>query len=971
MILLAALVIMAVAAVVAPFLSRALGRSVGYVLAGVFLTVLGLILSLAPEALDRAVLLDLPWLPSIDVGLRLRLDGLSLLFVTLVLGVGALIMSYSARYLSADHDHGRLFGLLTAFATAMLGLVLSSDIVLLLVFWELTTLCSFFLIGGRGLVGARPAIRALIVTGGGGLALLAAVAMMAIVVGSTDLSTVIEQRALIQTSPLGPWIGGLLIVAAFTKSAQVPFHFWLPDAMVAITPVSAYLHAATLVKAGIYLLLRFSPIYAGATGWTVVLIGTGLTTALVGAVLALKQYDLKALLAYSTVSQLGWIVALIGVGTNAGLAVAALHTFAHAGFKATLFMLVGIIDREAGSRDIRQLSGLYRVMPVTAVLTGLAALSMAGVPPFLGFVSKEEAYKAWLELPGPLGGVVVGVAVISAAITFAYGFRLLYGAFGGPTRQKDLYEPSWLFLAPAAVPAALGLLLGLFVNALNPLINRTVEDTLRQQGDADLALWHGFTPALYLSLVTFALGYLLFRYRDPIDARLQRRTLGFTGAGVLERCYSAAIAFGDIVGRPTRSGALSAHLVHPVWVLVALGGAGLLLASPAGPLEPGGTRPADWGIVALIAIAVVAMCLVRSRLAAVALLGVVGFAIGVWFILLGAPDLALTQVLVEILTVIVAVLVLRRLPRAFAASGRARTVAAAVVAGFAGVAAFVGTLALTGRREPSPAGDFLLAEGPELSGGSNVVNTILVDFRGLDTLGEATVLAVAALGLLALLRSNRPPASPSVTAEPTDPLARGSAELRIGNATVFRITARLLFGAVLALSLYLLLRGHNDPGGGFIAALVGGVAVALRQLPHPEGIRTRIRAVPLLAAGLLVSVCSGLLGYLDGSFLRPLRDKLVVGGVELSLTTSLIFDVGVYLCVLGLVVAAVDRLNRGRVAPAASDDPDSDGADSDGAEPNGSGAGADRGSAGADRESAGASHGSAEPNRETTSEVTS
>lgn len=936
--LVAALLAMLVAAAATPALARRLGRNTGYPLAVVFLAIGAVLASRAPLVLGGGtVTFEQSWLPTLGVGLRLRLDGLSLLFVVLVLGVGALILSYCARYLSRGPGHGRLYLLLVLFATSMLGLVLSADLVLMFVFWELTTLCSFLLIGGPGLKQAKPATRAFVITGSGGLALLGAVILMADVAGTTDLSQVLAASDEIRESPQGPWIAGLIILAAFTKSAQFPFHFWLPDAMVAITPVSAYLHAATLVKGGIYLLLRFSPPFAGTPGWTLVLISFGLTTAVVGAVFALQQHDLKALLAYSTVSQLGWIVALIGVGTTTALAVAALHTFAHALFKATLFMLVGIIDREAGSRDIRNLSGLFRVMPITATLTALAALSMAGLPPFLGFVSKEEAYYAFLELNDPTwsGPLVAGIAVGSAALTFAYGFRILYGAFGGPTLQYHLYEPKASFLVPAAIPAVAGLALGLGTAALNPLINRTVQDTLLREGEADLALWHGFTPALWLSVLTISIGVTLFLARGPVDRALQRLDLHVRSVDVFDRLYDGAIALGSRVGAPSRSGSLAQHLLWPVLSLVALAGLGVAVLGPLTEYPVAVTRAGDWVLVALLAVAVLALVVVHDRIAAIGLLGVVGLVVAAWFVRAGAPDLALTQVLVEILTVVVAVLVLRRLPRRFDRGSRGRSAGAAVLAVVAGLAAGAATLVMTGRREISTAGQTLLDQGPDLSGGTNVVNTVLVDFRGLDTLGEAIVLAVAALGLLALLRVDRTPPAPD-PAEADDVVLRRTAMDRtgsgsLGNATVLIVTARFMGPLVVALSLWLLLRGHYEPGGGFIAALVGGAGVALYQLPHDVPVRSRLQAVPLVAAGLVVSVASGLLGLLDGSFLRPLRSSVEIGELYVGLTTSLVFDVGVYLCVLGLVVAAVDRLGRGRPAARADGGPDREpDADADG-----------------------------------------
>jgi multicomponent Na+:H+ antiporter subunit A len=579
---------------------------------------------------------------------------------------------------------------------------------------------------------------------------------------------------------------------------------------------------------------------------------------------------------------------------------------------------VGIIDREAGSRDIRELSGLWRVMPITAALTAAAALSMAALPPMIGFVSKEEAFYAFLGTEGPswVGPAAAGAAVIAAALTFAYAFRILVGAFGGPTRQPDLYDPHWTFLAPAAVPAVLGLVLGIWPGVLNPLINRTVLDTRLQEGTFDLALWHGFTVALGLSVLTVTLGSCLFAFRDRIDVFLPKLRLPRTGAEVYDSMYDSTLRLGRWVGRTSTSPRLAAYLAWPLLALGVLAVVGFVVFDPA-PHPAPVSRPADVVLVALLAISVAALAVTRSRIGALALLGVVGFVVAAWFLVIGGPDLALTQLLVEILTVVVAVLVLRRLPARFVAESRVRAVGAGLAAAVVGVIAFAATFALTGRRGPSRAGQFLLAESEELTGGTNVVNTVLVDFRGLDTWGEITVLAVAAFGLLALLSQDVRPSGPpnsgtDSTSEPTaDPVTDPD-----GNAVILRVTRRVLLPITLAFSAYLLLRGHGAPGGGFIAGLVGGLAIALAQLPNDTPRRPRLLDPVLLAAGgVALATVVGLLGYLDDAFLRPMQPELDVFGTSIKLTSSLLFDVGVYMVVVGLVAASIDRLARGRVRP--------------------------------------------------------
>jgi multicomponent Na+:H+ antiporter subunit A len=898
MLLLPAVLAMLVAALATPILGPRLGRSAGYPLAAVFLGLAAWLLTAAPEVLDGGEVVErYPWVPLLDISLTLRLDGLSLLFAMLVLGVGALIMSYTPRYLAAG-DHTRLFGILTLFAGAMLGLVLSGDLVLLLLFWEVTTVCSFLLIAGQGTAGARPATRALVVTGGGGLALLGAIVVLASAVGSTDTATVIERAPEVLT-PLQEFaVAALIVLAAFTKSAQLPFHFWLPDAMVAITPVSAYLHAATLVKAGIYLLLRTSPMFADEIAWHLVLMSVGLATAIVGAVLALRQNDLKALLAYSTVSQLGFIVSLVGVGTAASLGAAVLLTAAHALFKATLFMLVGIIDREAGSRDIRELSGLWRVMPVTAVLTALAAMSMAGLPPLVGFVSKEESFYAFLgasdatwtgtvDWIGPVTGVV---AVGAAALTLAYSARILVGAFAGPVRQADLYEPSLAFLAPAAVSAILGLVLGLVPFVLNPIVNRAMLDTGVLVADADLALWHGVSPALLMSAAAITLGVVVYRAHNRYDHLLDRPPNPL-GASIFDAGWDRALAAGAAVGRPAHDPRPGAQLAGAAALLVAVLGIGLWLVSPSAPPLPGTGRVEDVVVLALLVPAVLAMATVRSAIGALVLVGVVGFTVSIWLLLLGAPDVAFTLLLVEILTVVVAVPVLRGRPDLLPAPhGRRGTAVAAVGAVTVGLLAGGAVWLLTGRSAPSAAADYLLAEAETDTGGANVVNTVLVDYRGLDTFGEIGVLMAAALGLLVLLGHRR-----------TAPLRWFGP----GETPVLEVGARIVVPVLVLVAAVLFWRGHDLPGGGFIAGLVLGLAVVVARL-----VGWRLRLPPpavLLAAGLGTATLTGLLGLLAaGSFLEPM--KVAVAWSADGLTSSLLFDLGVVLVVLGLVQAAVDRL---------------------------------------------------------------
>lgn len=735
-----------------PAIAHRLRRDTGYVVAAVFAAAAALFaLQLGDVSGGRGIEWSTTWVPSLGIRFSLVLDGLALLFVLIILGIGAAVMAYSARYFRPEDDTGYVYALLTAFAASMLGLVLAGDAILMFVFWELTSITSFFLIGGTG-KGSSEALRAFLVTGVGGLALFAGLLLMASVTGTFQISDMIEGGDALREHALAAWIIVFLLAGAFTKSAQVPFHFWLPGAMVAPTPVSTYLHAATMVKAGIYLLARFTPLFGGEPLWFYPTVFVGLATALTGAVLALKQYDLKALLAYSTVSQLGWLTALVGLGTAGAVVAASVHLAAHALYKSTLFMITGIIDREAGSRNIGELSGLYRAMPVTATTMGVAALSMAGFPPLLGFISKEQSFTAFLEAPGAewVAAAASVLAVVAAAVTFAYGARIFDEAFTGPLRQP-LYEPRVSFLWPAAATALGGLAFGVAHGAVDGVARRAASEATPGTDAVDhIALWHGVTPALGMSVATIAGGTLLFATRAPVGRLLARLPRYTAGAPVFDRLYDLVVAAGRRIGAPFLSRTPG---VHFAWILgaivAALAGAASVGGLPDGPPPP---SPAlDWFVVALLGAVCVGVARARTRLAAVALLGLTGFLIAVLYVLLGAPDLALTQVLVETLTVALIVLVFRRLPKDFHVVPRVRRATAAAAGLGAGAVAFAGTYLLLGRRKESQVARYYLQAGPDEAGGKNVVNTILVDFRALDTFGEITVLAIAAIGVYVLV----------------------------------------------------------------------------------------------------------------------------------------------------------------------------------------------------------------------------
>lgn len=913
--------------------TRVIGRNAGW-LAAVGLGTLAVFVGIRiPEILDGAspesgfgvVKETLPWMPTLDISLGLRLDGLSALFLIIVLGIGALVMAYSARYMShsVTHPHTGYFAWMLLFAFAMTGLVMADDLIMLFVFWELTTLCSFFLINRSGDRAGAPAVRTFLVTAMGGLSLLFAVVLIVVRTETTSISEALANTVWSDDPGFAAGIAVLVALAAMTKSAQFPFHMWLPDAMVAPTPVSAYLHAAAMVKAGIYLLMLFSPALSASVVWQSILVSAGLITALMGAVFALRAFDLKEIMAYSTVSQLGLIVAVIGLGTPAALATAALFTLAHALFKASLFMVVGIVDRQAGTRDIRLLNGLWRLMPVTFVTALLAGLSMAGVFPLMGFISKEYLIGQMLVAgDSPFVGVALSaITVFASATTFAYTGRILFGAFShyrGTNRsiddldthtvERNVAEASPLFYLSALFPALLGLILGPAIALLHPLMGAAGSAASGMFYPASFALFGGFTTELALSATIIALGVLAISQRRRLDTFFERRVLTFTAIDVVESIRTGFISLGRKVGNTTRTDTPALHLATP-WIIVGLVAVAAIVTTPsAGEVVASGEPWSDLLWLALLVVTVVPAVMTRSRLTALILVGSAGFVVALWFFALGAIDVGMTQLLVELLTVVALVLILRRLPAVFHPVARSRQLLTAMIAIGVGVVTTVVTLAFTGRRDISPVGQYFLDEAYTDTGGTNVVNTILVDYRALDTFGELTVIVVAGIIVIGILGSRAllPEHTPNLSAWVNSALARTE-----DNTLPIRMVARWSAPVIILLSFHLFWRGHYEAGGGFIAGLVGATGFALAYLGARQD-RGAPVAWPyrgLLASGVIVAVLSGIGGYAVGSFLKPIRFSIPLPwGGEYGFTTAMVFDVGVYLAVLAIIIAVINEL---------------------------------------------------------------
>jgi multicomponent Na+:H+ antiporter subunit A len=924
------------AGVLAPVLVRWWGRQAFLALALVPAAAFVWVLSrLGPVLAGEEVRETVPWVPALQLDVALRLDALALTFAAIVTGVGALVLVYCARYFApGEEGTGRFAGCLTAFAGSMLGLVLADDLFLLYVFWELTTVFSFLLIGGSGrrLAARRAASQALILTTAGGLAMLVGLILIGQASGSFLLSEVVADPG---SGPAMTAGAALVLVGAVTKSALVPFHFWLPAAMEAPTPVSAYLHAAAMVKAGVYLVARLAPGLADIPGWRPVVLGLGVATMLVGGYRALRQKDLKLLLAFGTVSQLGFLVTLVGGGSRELAAAGLVMTLAHALFKSTLFLTVGVVDHATGTRDLRRLSGLGRRLPLLAVIGTAAAASMAGLPPMLGFVGKEAAFAALWDagLPDRTAAAVVLTGLVAGSVlTAAYTARFVWGAFARKPGTEDTaveHPPEPLFLAAPAVLALTGLVLGPASPLLEPLIAGYADTLpLLAPEPEHLGLWHGWQPALVLSALSIAGGAALFAVRGRVT-RLQGRVA--VGASADEGYWNVVQAvdrLAVLVTGTTQRGSLPAYLGTILVVVLALPGTLLLTRAP----WPGEWRAWDTPVQAVVGVVVVtaaALTLrIRQRLSAVLVVGVTGYGIAVVFALQGAPDLALTQFIVETLTLVVFVLVLRKLPKDITERHRPRerAVRGVIAVAMGAFMAAVGAVALSARTA-TPVSEAWPGPAYEFGGGKNIVNVALVDIRAWDTLGEISLLVVAATGVASLVflrgrtggvdrvtradlvqgreRGRRAPRDRWLAATATlDPARR---------SVVLEVITRILFHTIVVFSLYLLFSGHNEPGGGFAGGLVAGLALVLRYLAggrYELGEAAPIAPGLLLGGGLLFAGGTGAAGLLLGAGVLQtaiLQVTLPVLG-DVKLVTSLFFDCGVYLIVVGLVLDVLRSL---------------------------------------------------------------
>ncbi|MDP3405992.1 MAG: monovalent cation/H+ antiporter subunit A [Brevundimonas sp.] len=906
----------------APALAIRAGRNASALAAGaVTLSAILLLGALAPQVMaGETVQVRIDWIPRLGLNLNLFLDPLGLMFAGMILGIGLLIIIYARFYLAKADPMGRFFTYLLLFQGAMLGIVLSDNVLLLLIFWELTSLSSFLLIGfWRHLPEGRQGARmALAVTGAGGLSLIAGLLILGNIAGSYDLTVILQNRDAIQASPL--YLPALLLIlgGCFTKSAQFPFHFWLPHAMAAPTPVSAYLHSATMVKAGIFMLARLWPVLSGTDEWFYLVATTGLVTMVFAAVVALFKDDLKGLLAYSTISHLGFLTMLFGFGTPMAAVVGVFHIINHATFKAALFMNAGIVDHEAGTRDIKRLGGLATLMPIAATLAVVAGLSMAGIPPLNGFISKEmmleeASHTVWASQPW----LVPALATLGATFSVAYSFRYIVHVYFGKRRTdypKTPHDPGIGLWGPPAVLVALVVALGLFPAVVaGPLVEQVSRAVIG--GDTpyySLSLWHGVTPALFMSMAAIALGLVILSFHRRIAAVWHGLPLP-DAKSLFDRAVAGFERISVAFTSATQNGSLERYIAFFVGTAVVVGFAGFLGFGYVAGTRP--TTPASpvavVGWLALLTATGLVVFNHRARYPALIYIGIVGLVVSLGFIHMSAPDLALTQISVEVVTILLMLLALNLLPRTSPRESRLprhlRDGGLAVLAGLG-----VGGAAWAVMTRPTDTiADYFWDNAKSGGGGTNVVNVILVDFRGFDTFGEIIVLGIAALGIFALLET----------------AGTGASGRRIRNWTsdtplspehhpmMLVVATRLLLPLAILVGFYIFLRGHNQPGGGFIAGLVISIAILMQYMASGfQFADQRLRADhhTLIALGVLIAAATGLGSLIFGApfmttafgyFSLPL-----IGRFELA--TAMLFDTGVALTVIGAVLLALAQLSR-------------------------------------------------------------
>ncbi|MDH0654949.1 monovalent cation/H+ antiporter subunit A [Acinetobacter johnsonii] len=905
-------------------------RLTAFAAVGVSMTSLGLLLTQAREVFNGAVITQSwSWLPQLGIDFSFRLDALGLLFALLISGIGTLIYIYAYFYLGPKNSLNKLYLLLMLFMAAMLGISLSNNLILLLVFWELTSISSFLLVGYWSNYDAaqRGSRMALTITGMGGLAMLGGFILLGQITGTYEIDQILTMTAQIQSHALFVPTLLLILLGAFTKSAQFPFHFWLPNAMAAPTPVSAYLHSATMVKAGIFLVARLLPIFAGAALFHNLVTFIGLFTLCMAAFFAIFKEDLKGLLAYSTISHLGLIMCLLGIGSPLAVAAAIFHIINHATFKAALFMIAGIIDHESGTRDLRKLSGLWQLLPYTATLTMVTAASMAGVPLTNGFLSKEMFFTELLSnLSGPVLICSAIVATLAGIFAVAYSVRLVHGVFfdgpvGKQVPNKDAHEPPFGMRAPATLLAILCILVGLMPALLvEHIVNSTTRAStqLLQFEGTHLAIWHGFNLPLLMSAIAL-LGGIIFYFSLAKGGKIREIDLDphlgqFQGKLLFQLFLKHLLQVSRKIKRKTENGSLQSYLV---WIIV------FTVFIVALPLFNQGLTTGTRELTHAPIIAIVLWLLLFSacwmmlwfhheRIKAVLISGAVGLVVTMIFVGLSAPDLAQTQITVDVVTTVLLLMSLSLLPQLTPyESSRSRRWRDALIAIGGGIGiGWIAWLVIT--RDHNSISWFFNQQSIPLGGGTNVVNVILVDFRVFDTFGEIAVLGIAAIGTLCLMDGMR--AHGTI-------MTQGLTYRFNPSPLMLRITASWILPIALVISLYIFLRGHNLPGGGFIAGLITAMAliiqyIALGQDQTEQMLKAKSGRLYEIWIGVGLSI-AGLTGLAAWFWGRPFLTSAhiyvnppIIG--EMHLASAALFDVGVYVTVVGAVMLMISVLGDSR-----------------------------------------------------------
>lgn len=897
---------------------------------GVSLSSLILLLTQAKAVFNGETIIQTwSWLPQLGIDLSFRLDALGLLFSLLITGIGTLIFIYAYYYLSPQNSLSKLYVLLMLFMAAMLGISLSNNLILLLTFWELTSISSFLLVGywSNYQAAQRGSRMALTITGMGGLAMLGGFVLLAQITGTYQIDQILMMTEQIQSHDLFVPTLLLILLGAFTKSAQFPFHFWLPNAMAAPTPVSAYLHSATMVKAGIFLLARLLPIFAGAALYHNLVTFIGLFTLCMAAFFAIFKEDLKGLLAYSTISHLGLIMCLLGIGSPLAVAAAIFHIINHATFKAALFMIAGIIDHESGTRDLRKLSGLWQLLPFTATLTMITAASMAGVPLTNGFLSKEMFFNELIaNLSGPVLLVSAIVATLAGIFAVVYSIRLVHGVFfdgpiGKNVPNKEAHEPPFGMRAPATLLAVLCILVGLMPALLvEHIVNSTTRAStqLLQFEGTHLAIWHGFNLPLLMSTIAL-LGGIIFYFSLAKGGKIRQIDLDphlgqFQGKLLFELFLKHLLQASRKIKRKTENGSLQSYLV---WIIV------FTVFIVALPLFNQGLTTGTRELTHAPMIAIVLWLLLFSacwmmlwfhheRIKAVLISGAVGLVVTMIFVGLSAPDLAQTQITVDVVTTVLLLMSLSLLPQLTPyESSRSRRWRDALIAIGGGIGiGWIAWLVMT--RDHNSISWFFNQQSIPLGGGTNVVNVILVDFRGFDTFGEIAVLGIAAIGTLCLMDGMR--AHGTI-------MTQGLTYRFNPSPLMLRITASWILPIALVVSLYIFLRGHNLPGGGFIAGLITAMAliiqyIALGQDQTEQMLKAKSGRLYEIWIGVGLSI-AGLTGLAAWFWGRPFLTSAhiyvnppIIG--EMHLASAALFDVGVYVTVVGAVMLMISVLGDSR-----------------------------------------------------------